>query len=453
MPSWADLVGKGSVAETLLVWGLLNQLVQDVLGPFLEAVQIKVNHANPLFPNTPADLADMTVRGVLDQNRAADEAADSGINADRFGRLVHLAGEPPGLETVLEMFRRGYIGWDDTGLDTASVERAIKTSRVYDYWSGPIRKNAQIPITVGEAVNAFLRGQTDETTAKAEAQASGINAERFQILFDSAGRPPSPMELVELLRRKLIPLEGTGPAELSFQQGIFEGDSKDKWWPLYAKLAEYLPPPRIISTLLRTGAIDQATAAKLFDDAGLTPEMQAAYIHSTNGEKMAGTRELAQGVVLELYQAKAVDQATATGLLNVLGYTNTQATLLLELYDLRRDITATNQAINRVGRLYTTHKITRAAAVELLAQFGVTPAHEAQLMATWDLELVSEVKLPTAAELGTALFYKAITPDEAMSEAMKLGYTPLDAYIVLSAHSRGPVGNKPAPGPAGPGVF
>jgi hypothetical protein len=208
-----------------------------------------------------------------------------------------------------------------------------------------------------------------------------------------------------------------------------------------------------VTTLLRTGAIDGSTAAKWFADAGLDADTQAAYLRSVNGEKLAGTRQLSQGVVLELYQAQAVDNPTAAGWLGKLGYTAAQAGFLLELTDLRRETTAHNKAVTRIGTLYTNHRITRPSAVALLDRLGIVGAHQANLMATWDLETSSEVKLPTITEIGNALKYGAITEAEAISEALKLGYQPFDAYVALSSHYGGPLTVKPAPGPIGPGVI
>lgn len=453
MPSWGDLLGSGSVAEQLLIWGVLNQLLGDLFEPFLQLVTQKVLEANPVIVETPADLADMVVRGIKSQADAAAEALKSGINGQRFDDLVHLTGEPIGLEQGLEAVRRGYMPVADAGLDAPSLERLVRTGRVYNYWLPVIEKLAEVPITPGEAVNAALRGQAPLADMQAEAFASGVNAERFTILLDSAGRPPSPTELLEMVRRGEIPQRGVGPQELSLEQGIHEGDTKNKWFPIYQKLLEYRPPPRITITLYKSGAITAEQAQGYLQDAGLKPELAAAYIKSAAGERMEGTRQLQQGVVLELFQAQAIDQATAAGMLEVLGYTPAQAGFLLELYELRRETTALNKAITRVGTLYTNHRITRQAAEELLGNLKVVGAHRDQLMATWDLEAVSEVKLPTITEIGLALKNGGITADEAMAEALKLGYQPFDAYVAITAHSGGAPGPKPPVGPVGPGVI
>lgn len=452
MAAWSDLLGKGSVAEQLLVWGVANQILGDLLGPALELVSQAVNEAHPELPNTPADLADMVVRGAIDQAGAEAEAAKSGINRERFDRLIKLTGEPIGLEQVLEAFRRGLIGWDDVGQEEPSVERAIKTARYYNYWGPVLRGLADVPITVGEAVDAYIRGQLPEDEAMREAGASGINPFRFQVLANAAGRPPSLTELLELKRRKKITDMGLGPAETTFQQGIAEGDTKNKWLAHYLELAEYLPPPRTITTLLKTGSITDARAQELWQDAGMTPELSAAYAKSARGEKLAGTRQLAESAVLTLYETQALSAEEATGHLVALGYDTSDVAMILELADFQRELKYLNSAITRIHTLYVGHKITRPATLDALAALGVVGTHLAHLMHTWDLEMAANVKLLTQAEVTAAFEYQVMTQDEATTELLRLGYTPFDAWVLLSNKAKGPLPGKPPQGPPGPGV-
>lgn len=453
MPSWDELLGRGSIVETIAVWGILNQLIQALLGPFFEEITEKVNDRNPVFPNTPADLADMVVRGVLHQDAAAAEARLSGIDPERFNRLRLLTGEPIGLEQALEAFRRGYIGWDDTGQETPSMERAIKTARYYDYWSPVIRQLAEIPLSPGEAVNAALRHQADPDAMAKEAFANGITAERFKILLDSAGRPPSPTELQNLVNRGIIPKSGTGPDALSFDQGISEGDSKNKWTdPLYA-LREYRPPPRTVTALLKSGSLTPAQATTYLVDAGMTADLAAVYVHNAKGERLAGTRQLAESTVTTLYETHAVDAATATSLLTALGYDSTDVALILEVADLQRELRVLNSAITRVGTLYVNHKITRGGAASALAALDVAQSHVDHLLAEWDVTAAANVRQLTPAQIVDAWEFKVISQDEATAELVAVGYTPRDAWVLLSNKAKQPLPNPPAQGPPGPGAI
>lgn len=468
MVAWGDLFGSEGVIGQLLLWQVGGQVIGAVLTPALTAAQQEVWQAaiesgagGVYVAASPADLADQVVRNIIDLQTAQGEAAKSGINPGDFQRMVDGAGEPPGLQTAIQMYLRGHIPWAGEGPGIASVANAIITGRLYNYWGPPIQATFDPnepgggdPLSPSQAVDAALRGQAPFTEMAAEALLSGVNNQRFQILVDSAGNPPSLTELIELVRRQIIPQSGTGPDVLSFQQGIFEGDNKDKWLEAYEQLQVYLPPPRTVTALERTGAIDAAQAQTYYQDFGLTPDLAAAYNKSILGEKMEGTKQFAQGVITELYEAQAIDEPTATEYLGILGYTPAQAAFILELYDLKRELAAVNKTINRVGTLYSTHKITRQSAVDFLNGLGVTGQHQANLLSTWDLALAAEVKLPTISELGAAVYYQAISADEAVARAQALGYTAWDAYVALSAAARGPVGAEPSPDSASnPGVI
>jgi len=451
--SAGGLFSEGGVASQFLLWGVAYGIAQALLVPEFTEIQQDIWKVQPIRALAPSDLADLVVRGVYQESEVADEAAQNGIDPRRLSNLVHLAGEPPGLDFVLEAWRRGFIDYPDAGLDTPSVERAIKTSRIYNYWADVINRMAEVPISPGEAVNAALRGQIPLDQAQAEAKANGINSDRFQVLLDSAGRPPSPAELLVLLRRKLIPLSGVGPGVVSFQQGIFEGDAKDKWWQLYADLAEYRPPPRTVTTLLRTGSITTAKAQEYWQDEGLTPELAAAYAKSTKAEKLAGTRQLAEGTVVTLYETRAITETEATAHLTALGYDTADIALILATTDLQRELRVLNSAVTRVGTLYVGHKITRQAAGDALTALDVSGDHAAHLLKTWDLEAAANVRLLTPAQIVEAWDYSILTQDEAQAELVHLGYTPRDAWVLLSIKAKGAQPNEPGQGPAGPGVI
>lgn len=456
---WASIFGRGSIGEQFLVWGVGQQVIGALLAPALQGVTNALwwaathGSAGTLYvPVSPSDLASMVVRGITDKATAEGEASKSGVRPADFQLLVDNAGEPPGLQFLLEAWRRGYVGWDDAGVAAPSISRAIKTSRVYDYWEPVIQKMAQVPISPGEAVNAVLRGQIPHDQGQKAAYASGISADDFTVLLNSAGRPPAPGELITLFRRGYIPAEGTGPDAISVQQGIFEGDAKDKWWSYYLKLAEYLPPPRTITALERSGAIDAAEAQSLYQQQGLSPRLAAVYSKSVTAVKVAGSKQLAESQVLTLFETQTIDQGEATTYLQQLGYSTAEIAFLLEYADLAREVRVLNSAITHIGTLYVGHKITRAGAQSALAALRLPPARQANLLSTWDVEQRSTVRPLTPAQITDAWEYGVMDQATAQAELVHLGYTPYDAWVVLSVKNKAPLPDPPAQGPAGPGV-
>lgn len=454
MAGLGSLLGEGSTAAQFLLWGVAYGFAQALLQPEFVALQQDIWRQQPIQIFSPEILADMVVKNIVTQDAGANEAADSGLDGAHFANLVLNTGEPPGLETVLEAARRSIIAWDYVDPETPSVEGAIRTSHIYDYWYSALRQmgdvsqpNGGIPISPADAVEATLRGQRPQPDMEAEAGLSALNAERFQILLDTAGRPPAPGELGTLLNRQLIPLEGVGPDVTSYQQGIYEGDNKDKWWELLSRTAEYIPPPRSITTLESHGVIDAADAATLYQYNGLTPQLAGIYAASAVATKIAGNKALTAANVEKLYYDRLIDAATATAQLGDLGYAPATAAYVLELQDFNRAAVTFNAAVTTVGRLYTSRKVDRAATVAALTQLDVPAAAISQYMGVWDTEAAANVKTLTEGQITAALYYGVMSQAEAQAALEAIGYTPYDAWVVLSDRTHGPLPNQPAPGP------
>lgn len=290
MAGISDLSGlfkKGGIAEQILLYNVVGQLVSAVLGPEMELLARSVNELLQATPLSPDQLADMVVKGHVDIGDATAYAKQSGVSPTDFQRMVDDAGEPPGLVFLLEAFRRGYIAQSGSGPENTSLEQGIRESRLHPKWTHVVEQMGLQPIGVADAVDAVVEGQIPYATGEHIAYLNGVGPDDFRILTNTRGNPPSPAELAELLRRGLIPLEGTGPDAISFQQGIFEGASKDKWYPYYAKLADYIPPPRTVTTLIHDGVVTDEEALALFKQNGLTDELAAKYVKSAHFSKGA----------------------------------------------------------------------------------------------------------------------------------------------------------------------
>lgn len=455
MPSWADLLGKGSIFEQLLVWGILNQLLGDLLGPTLELLRQELNAVEPTGVLTPAQLADMAIKNIMTEADAATEAARNGIDASRFHRMVLDAGEPPGLSDVLMMWRRKIIeeGPDEAGV--ASVDAAIRTSRIRNEWADAIKASRVVPITAGEAVAAALRNQISRAQGADIAYQNGISAEDFDILVNTTGRPPSLSELLLLARRQYIPWgnldpasQTPDPAALTFAQGVLEGDTKDKWLPMYAKLAEYIPPPRTITTLLRSGAITADLANSLFEKQGLSPDLAKAYVASVTTAKTSTHKDIALSSVLTMYEEGLVTQAQATPLIAQLGYDPTEITFLLALADHKRAQTQLNSAINRIRALFQGHKIDAAQVTAQLTQLQVPADQITAFLAEWTVVKTANVRLLTPAQMFNAFRYGIWDQAKAQAELEGLGYTPYDAWVFMSIENKAALPNQPPEGPA-----
>lgn len=447
MAGAADL-GKlfkpGGVGEQLLVWGLLQQLIGAALAPQLELVTRGVNALQQTTPLTPEQLADMVNRAIVSLGDGEAYAKQSGISPSDFLRLVQAAGDAISPQEAVTAFRRGLIPREGRGPDSLSLEQAIAESRIRDKWVGTIEQLGMVPVPVADAVDAVVEGQITFDEGAHFAFLNGVSREDFTILVNTRGNPPSVTELLEMNRRGLIPLEGTGPDVLSVQQGIFEGATKDKWWQRLAALIAYLPPPRTVTALVREGSITDDQALALFKQSGLSQELATAYLESAHHQKLLADKQLAKADVLQLYRDQLIDAQTATALLAADKYTAQEIAWLLQMEDLRRAIAFVNKAVERIHTLYVGWRIDKVEAVADLDALHVPPAQRDQLLALWDIERNANVKDLTAAEIASAFFYKVIDQDTAITELERIGYDERKAWILLSVRQHGPIANPPA---------
>jgi len=445
MASIGDLLGgAGDTGKQLFLWGVLVGLINQATQPYQRDVTYLVNDIDPNVVLDPVSLADAVVKGWITQADAAAEAKKSGIDGPHFDLIVKATGGPIALQEALFAWRRGYIPFDAPEPGAPSVETAIKTSHVANLWSDTIRQLGIVPLGVADAVDAVVEGQIPYAEGEKIAYENGVDAADFLILFNTRGRPPAPGELIDLVRRGYIPMQGTGPTATTLQQGIYEGATKDKWEPLYEKLTEYLPPPRTITALERAGVITQQQATALYVQSGLSAQLAAAYSADASGQKIAADKLLAKAEVEKLYRFQVITPAEAATMLGQLGYNAHEAAFLLGLVDMQRAVAAIDSAVTRIGALYVGHKITATTATNTLNSLKLPASQVTELLATWDLERAASVKILTPAEIAGAFFYGVLDQATAQSELEHLGYAAHDAWVLLSVRKHAKLPGEPA---------
>ena len=545
MAGLGDLIGKGSVVEQLVVWGLLNQALGAALAPALTQLQGDVQAGHPLVPLAPPDLADAVVRNYMTFAAASAEAARSGLDAERFATLVPLHGDAPGPQQLAAALLRGIIAKDGAGPGSTSFAQGIRESRLGDKWVDVIRGLADALLSPPDAASAVVRNFMTAAEGAAEAAKSGVSPDLFAILTHLAGDAPGPQQLAEALRRGAITAEGVGPASTSFQQGIAEGRLADKWapvikalaklWPTpvdalnaalkgqvtdaegrrlyellggdlqfytwlrdtegegptplqaadwarrgiipfdgtgpevtsyaqavresryrdkwaaaYRASARLVPSPREVVTLLKDGAVTKDQAAGWLRQAGADDATIAAFIAEADVTALSQYRGLTTNTVLQMFYDRLISEADATTILKSLHVSAQAVPLMLTYVDLQRAIAQQKSAVTRVGTLYAARKITRETARQSLLTLKVPAAALDDIIATWQLENSINVRLLTEAQIVDAFELKIMTPAEAQTELQNIGYTPYDAWVLLSIKAKQLLPGKPGPGPAPP---
>lgn len=387
----------------------------EVFGPILNLKRVHL---------APADAALGLLRHNLSEGRAKEAAHAAGLTTEDFETLVDNTGEPPALEEMLSLWRRGKIS-------TEKLDRAIRQSRVRNEWIDEVHKMAIIPPSPQEALNALLQGQISEEEARKRFKEGGGDMTWFQHAFDSEGSAPSPVELGDMANRGIIDWNGKGPHRVTFEQGFLEGPWRNKWLEPMRKLAEYKPPPRTLTTLVRDAAISKKQAYKLYREQGLSPELAQAYITSAITDKTLKQRNLAVTQITQLYTDQAIDRGEAMAMLDDLGYDKKEAHFLTVLADLARVHRYTETAISTIHSRYTGHVIERHQASADLDQLQVPASQRNSLLHLWDLEREAKVKLLSEAQVVKAVKKELLSPEQGQHRLEKMGYPQQDAEILL----------------------
>ena len=445
MAGFSDVFGEGSTAYQLLVYGLGQQVIQALLAPALTELEVTVNSAAPVNPLSPADAATAANRSFMTLGDAQAEAAKQGIDATRFAIMQHLAGNAPAPEELAEALRRGIIQATGTGPDAVSFDQGIAEGNLLDKWGPTIQALAKTIPSPADVVDAAVRGQLTMDAAQSLYETVGADPEYFQLQVDINGRPPSPLELLQFAMRGVIPWNGTGSDVLSFQQGIYEGDTKDKWEAVYQRLADYYPTVAESAELYRWGIIDQATAVAQMTERGLTAEQAGWWAEYASLNAINDYRGLTEQSVLSMVSIGYMSDAQATPILQALHRGPEAIEQLLSYAHILRAIQAVNQAVSRVGALFTARKITQQTAQDALVRLGIESAAIADIIADWAAIAAINVKTLSQGEIVDAFAYGVMDQAAAQQELVNIGYTEYDAWVLLSVKNESPLPGETPP--------
>lgn len=399
---------------------------------------------------SPADAASAVVRGFLSRGHGESVAALSGVGAEEFTVLTQLAADAPSPTELVVALRRGLIPDDSGNPDKPGFVQGIEQGRLANKWIPMIRGLAQEWPTPTDALEARLVGQVTTEHSKELYAKFGGDPEFWQLLFDTRGEAPTPLELGVLANRGDIPWDGLGAEKTSFTQGFHEGRWRNKWEDAYRKLAHYRPPEGTVVSFLAHGIIGEDEATKLFTDLGMGPQQIKWFIQEAHLEAYSDYRGATISMVLQAYYEQLITKDQALPILEGFHVTKAAAKLMLDFEDAQRSFAAVNNALSRIRTLYASRKITLQTVRNSLTDLGIAPESIEGIIKAWQVENSVSVKPLTEAQIADAFMAGLMSQDEALTELENIGYTPFDAWVILSIKAKEALPNKPAQGPAAP---
>lgn len=426
--------GTGA-ASTSFQQGIAESRLHDKWAPLIEEL------AAVLL--SPADAASAVVRNFVTRADGLALAAKQGVDAATFTTLVQLSGDAPGPQQLAEALRRGLIKAEGTGAGSTSFLQGIAEGRLADKWAPVIQGLAQLWPTPVDALDAALKGQITPAEGRQLYQMLGGDLQFYDWLLASIGDSPTPLEAATLAARGIIAEHGTGPDALSYDQAVLESRYRNKWGPAYRRLAEHIPPPSTLVSMLAHRNIDSDTAHTLLLQNDMTPDLAAAYMAEAEYEAISDYRGLTQAAVTDMYVAHILTRDQALDLLGALHVSAAAAGLLLDYADMRYVIDSVNKSVQRIATLFVGRKISIQTAKDALTRLQIDAAAAEALIEDWELQAAANVKILTETQIIDAWYYQVMTVDEAINALGAVGYTAFDAWVLLSNKAKGPLPGKP----------
>ena len=424
--------GQGSVS---FEQGIAESRLHDKWGQVLYALSEAIL--------SPADAASAVVRNFLTTEQGTHIASLNGLAGTTFDTLIHLSADAPGPQQLAEALRRGLVEARGTGAGSTSFQQGIAEGRLADKWAPVIEGLSKLWPTPVDALDASVKGVFGAAEGKALYERLGGDPEFYSWLLYSIGEGPTPLEAATLAYRGIIPWNGSGPTVTSYEQAVKESRYRDKWAESYKLLAQHIPTPTETTTWLAHKLIDEKSAHGFLLEAGLDSTVASAYIAEAQYEAISDYRGLTASAVIDMYVGHLVTRDQAVQLLEALHVSPAAAGLELDYADMRYAIASIQQSVSRISTLFTGRKISAQTARDALTKLGISSGAIADIIADWELASAADVKTLTATQIVDAWYYTALTEAEALESLQAIGYTPFDAWVLLSNKAKGPLPGKP----------
>lgn len=505
---WATMLA-GQTSSILAGGGILTVITNE-LQPFVGATIA----ANPHMPLSPADAAAVEVRGLSWGPELWTDAAQAGINRDRYTALLQVQAQVLAAGDVLELYRRGELtraralaflrraGWDhdhaeaflalsrvhislpDAGamwnrdivsteeghalavlngytpadfdrfaalggeppdltatilawqrgiIDESDVDRAIIQGPIRKEWIPVVKALRWNPLPASEAADAVNQGHMSIEDARHVGTLNGLKPDDFDVIVANAGIPPGPQEALDWVNRGIL-------TEAQFREAFLESRIKNKYIDLYLQSRHTILTMAEIRSLYAKGAMDAASASARLQQRGYTAEDAGFILAGAHADRAESTKDLTKSEILSVYESRAVDRATAAGMLADIGFDPDETAWLLLIADSRRERKYTDAVVSRVHAGYVAYRLDTTAASSTLDEFGIPPEQRDELIGLWDLERQVVTRGLTVAQVQAALKRGLIDVGGAVERFVQQGYSPEDADILIGLTSRAPAG-------------
>ena len=486
--SLADL-GTGAV-EYAVGFGL-GVALGRALGPLAVSLEQEAFSVDPSKALDPQDAARIVAQTLQDLGWGSGEAAQTGINSDRFALLHELEVRAPAVGELLDMVRRSTVS-------DADFAHGLRKAQLDSRYDAAVKQLAQRPLEGAELANAIHRGNMDggdllpfpapRTLGRIpqypispldplqQAQWSGMSHDQLGVLVANAGLPLAIGEMLALLNRGEV-------TEDDVRRAVAHSNLRNEYMEAALLLRRRLLTPREYAEAELRGILTRTDAAA---GAGLSGLEEPDYVtlfetvgrplpvhQIVTGEARGGTYGGTYDDVPEPFR-DAIRRSNIRPEYAVLAHANRynypSAFVLRSLVqggeltvdeghqalldigwppDLAKKVAtawgggttgsadkhvakAETQLWGTLHRSYVSQLTTDTEATSDLATLGVDQAAIPQVLSLWKMERAITRRTLTPAQLKKAVADKLMTSGDATNRLLELGYDQADATTLLS---------------------
>lgn len=332
------------------------------------------------------ELAMMQQQGFVDETRANAEGGLQGVTSERQQLRFEASGLPPGVETGLDMLRRGII-------DEATFAQIVREGHTKTKYTDDLLALRTPVLSASEYATLHLKGHITAAEMNAGGALSGYTPEQMNLLYLAMGRPAAPGQMWTAAARGIDGPAGRPVDQAQFQTAIAQSDIRPEYGPMLWEIRYLYPSLFQLTRLVSSQTITPDVGADWARKARYAPEVVDALLQSWGG---TGTAKA------DAHVAKAQTQFW-----------------------------------NTLHRTYLSGETDEATVTAALPQAGVDAAAVPDVLAVWDAERALTRKQLSFTQLRKAYVDGLISQDEVANTLHERGYSPGDIQVAFEAWAKG----------------
>ena len=286
---------------------------------------------------SPAEAANARQQQFITRDQQLQTAGLYGVVPADAEVQFELAGLPPGVETGLEMWRRGIIG-------QAEFAQIVAEGHTKTKYTAELEQLRRQLLSAALAVRAHLKGHIDAAEMHNRGAEWGYSPADMDLWYQAEGRPATTHQ-IHIGYARGSDVQGLSEQE-AIKQAVAQSDVRPEYGPVLYAGRYTLPTPFVMRTLTQSGVWSEAKAAQRLKEAGWIPadadEAAAAWAGGGAGPSADPHLQKADSQVWttlhKAYLGSVVDAATVAQGFHPLGIQTAARQPILDRWTFEREL-------------------------------------------------------------------------------------------------------------------